>query len=152
MISHIVDINFGELDVILAVFWRTIARFLLGEAKRLRRAGFDEGEFASLACSFIFDPKELILLFSSNSAEASMREVDVEVLLLSMRRMGEVWAIAFVLLFPPPSSRSHKLTPLRFILFLLASPVTLKHQLSRPFRSSTSRMETRTGRVRSFGS
>ncbi|KAL7414025.1 hypothetical protein BDY24DRAFT_387297 [Mrakia frigida] len=68
MISHIVDVNFGELDVILAVFWRTIARFLLGEAKRLRRAGFDE--------------------------EASLREVDVEVLLLSMRRMGEVWAVA----------------------------------------------------------
>ena len=59
MISHIVDINFGELDVILAVFWRTIARFLLGEAKRLRRAGFDEGEFTRLSSRF----EELITRF-----------------------------------------------------------------------------------------
>lgn len=48
LISQIVDVNFAEMDVILSVFWRTIARFLLGEAKRLRRAGEDEGESVAL--------------------------------------------------------------------------------------------------------
>lgn len=66
-ISHIIDVDFAELDITLVVLWRLVARFLLQEAKRLRAAGVD--------------------------GEASQREVDVEVLLLSMRRMGQVWEV-----------------------------------------------------------
>lgn len=44
LISQIVDVNFAEMDVILSVFWRTIARYLLGEAKRLRLLGEEEGQ------------------------------------------------------------------------------------------------------------
>jgi hypothetical protein len=43
MVGSIIDIDFGELDLLLVFFWKNIARFLLERVKKLRRQGLDQG-------------------------------------------------------------------------------------------------------------
>ncbi|KAL7414128.1 hypothetical protein BDY24DRAFT_414809 [Mrakia frigida] len=65
LIQVIVDVDFGQLDIFLIVLWRLQARALMEEIKTLRREG--------------------------QTDRASALIVDIEVLVLAMRRMGQVW-------------------------------------------------------------
>lgn len=66
LIHLVAEIDFGQLDIFLIVFWRIQARMMLEEIKLLREEGQTE------------------------KAEALVGDIDV--LVLAMKRMGELWS------------------------------------------------------------